>query len=85
MIDITEYKETGICEIDRIAMVKYWTLLHRILKYKDDYTLCECTPKGKIKSKVKISASDVNHLINELKLKEVRSDIYTYGSIYLSV
>lgn len=53
MIDITEYKETGICEIDRIAMVKHWILLHRILKYKDVYTLCECTPKGKNKIKNK--------------------------------
>lgn len=85
MIPILEYKLTGICLIDTAKMIRRWTLLHRIYRFRDKYTLVEMTPKGKIKMKIRISQESAENIIEQCRLIEVPSTLFNHGSVYLNV
>jgi hypothetical protein len=81
---IIELKLTGECPIDIDKAVKHWSLLCRIYKYKDSYTLVQLTPKGKNKLKVSISKEQAEELIKRLELKEVDSIFLNNSKTYLN-
>lgn len=85
MKDAIKFVVVGECEIDREMVVKKWTLLHRISRWHDEYTLLGCTPTGERELKVAISQDDAEYLINTLRLRCVKSEIFNYAWTYLSV
>ena len=80
-----EFVDVGECGVNLPLAIKKWTLLCRIVKSKDEYTLVEYTPKGKRKLKVRISKENANYLITELGLKYVSSDVFCNSGTYLNV
>lgn len=80
-----EFVDVGECGVNLSLAIKKWTLLCRIVKSKDEYTLVEYTPKGKRKLKVRISKENANYLITKLGLKYVPSDVFRNSGTYLNV
>lgn len=81
--DCIRFKEFGVCEVDIKRARKQWTLLCRITKFKEGYTICELTPKGKVKTNIAISEKDAKDLIFYLGLKEIKSDIFRNASSFI--
>jgi len=81
--DCVSYKEFGVCEVDVEKARKQWTILCRITKFKEGYTLCELTPKGKVKLNIAISEKDAKDLIFYMCLKEIKSDIFKNASSFI--
>ena len=82
---ITNFVDVGECDIDLSLVIKKWTLLCRIIRYKDEYTLVEYTLKGKSKLKIKISEENANYLIKKLDLTYVSSNLFSNSGTYLNV
>lgn len=85
MIPIVKFEPVGECLIDTPKMIRRWTLLHRICRFRDKYTLVEMTPKGKIKMKIQISKESAESIIEQCRLIEVPSTLFNHGSVYLNV
>jgi len=81
---VLKYELSGICEIDVKKAIKYWNLLCRVSRWKDEFYLCTFTPKGARKLKIRISEKDANCLIDELGLFEIQSNLFNSGKTYIS-
>lgn len=85
MKNAIEFVPVGECKVNREMVVKKWTLLCRISRWHDKYTLIEYTPKMKKRLKVSISSDDAKYLIDTLGLRCVKSEIFNHAYTYLSV
>ena len=83
MKECIEFKDIGICKIDIDKAIKKFTLLHRIFQFRDEFYLLEYTPKCKRKLKVRISEEDANKIINRLRLKPFRDDLFKNAITYV--
>jgi len=78
---ITEFNETGACEIDIAKVVKAWTDKFSISKYHEEYRLIK-QGRGQNASKITISKEQAVLLIDKLKLLPIQSGLLRFGKTY---
>ncbi len=74
---ITDFQLTGECEINIQEVISQWDEGCFISQWHEAYTLC-----SKDSIKVSISKKDAHHLIGELDLIRVQSDVFKNGSTW---
>ncbi len=85
MKDAILFVDAGECSIDIDKAIKKWTLLCRIIRTREKFTILQLTPKGKVKLKCTISSTDALELIKKLKLRGVEHELFNNSRTYLSI
>lgn len=81
---ISDFQQTGICEIVIGEVVKRWNHLWKIYQWRDEFTLVKFIRKdSEIRAlKVAISDQQARELIDKLNLNQYSNGIFKSSSVW---
>lgn len=79
---ITQFNETGPCEVDIEKVAKVWTDKFSLIQYHEDYTLLKYGKGERPLMKVQVSETQAKEIIEKMNLLKVQNSVFVHGAEY---